>query len=104
MEGGINLIDLILKNQTEIETQSQNTLEAVNGICPEIRDTICTDVLNISTCDFEVVFQEDGAVDTISDFFEAVGDTKEDVFDDLMSARADLVELLQIADNMNDFR
>ena len=98
VQGAIELIDSVLGNQAESESNVETILTEVNSICPAVRDPLCTDIYNASTCNFTGVF--DGEV--LSDFVAFWADAKSVAYDELEQSRSDLEELLTVVNDMNN--
>jgi uncharacterized membrane protein len=56
MEGGGVLLDQMIEGLYNLQGQARALLEVVNGICPSVRETICTNLLDSTTCDGSGIF------------------------------------------------
>jgi hypothetical protein len=97
VQGGIRLIDIIIDNQVEVERNVEALLTELNSICPSVRDPLCTDISDVSTCNFDGVFEGDA----VSDFVAFWADAKSVSYDELEKSRSDLEELLTVIEDLN---
>lgn len=97
LEDGIALIDSILITQNTTAVETEQVLDAMNGMCTQVRDKICTDIVNIDTCDFDGILENSTALRT---FVAALSDTKVLIFEELVKSREDLVDLQGVAKDM----
>jgi hypothetical protein len=97
VQGAIGLIDIILDNQVEVESTLKTLLTEVNSICPAVRDPLCTDISDASTCNFDGVFEGD----VLSDFVAFWADVKSVTYNELDKSRSDLEDLLIVIEDLN---
>ncbi len=95
------LIDGVLASQEQLVIETKEAWEAINGICPQVRDPICTEITNVDSCNFEGILESNEDVVTFLNF---VADTRSLVFDQLNRSRKDLLESIEFANNIGDIR
>jgi hypothetical protein len=99
LQEGIDLIDTILEEQNLSSTEMEAVLNAVNSICPEVRDPLCTNITDPATCNLDGIFDGEAVLNFITFFATA----RSLVYEELYQCRADLVDLLVVAGEMEDF-
>ncbi|OEU06366.1 hypothetical protein FRACYDRAFT_254810 [Fragilariopsis cylindrus CCMP1102] len=62
------IVDKVIQQNTLLSTQVYSLLEDINGICPLVRDPLCDDVYDISTCDVSSFLG-----DELNDILQTVG-------------------------------
>lgn len=96
----IELIDRVTEQNTATGAVVENLLEDLNDICPLQRpDGICVDLDDVSTCSFDGIFETDIIETAIRHFKDA---DKSIYFQELVSARRDLVDFLVVTADLND--
>jgi hypothetical protein len=96
----IKLIDRVAEQNSATAVAVDNLLEGINDICPLLRpEGLCLDLDDVSTCDFEGIFETDIIETTIRHFREA---DKSIYFQELLGARKDLEEFLVLTADLND--
>ena len=103
MRDGIALIDGILETQSDVVNKTQTLLEGMNGICPDVRDPICTIVSDSDSCNFDGIVEEDEQ-DDLRGFLQSVAELKLGLMEDLLDSRSDIEDLLKVADDYDDLR
>jgi hypothetical protein len=98
-QGGINLIDLIDEQNAATSIAVEGLLSDANRMCPNVRDPICTDLSNPSTCNFEGVFDTDVLQITLEHF---AGAERNVYYQEIVKARDDLEELLVVVEDLDD--
>ncbi len=101
MKEGVILIDNVISSQDQLVIETKDAWEAINGICPQIREPICTEINDVNSCNFE------GILETSEDmmmFLNFVADTRSLVFDELDKSRNDLLESIEFANSIGDIR
>jgi hypothetical protein len=98
-QGGIDLIDLIDEQNAATSIAVEGLLEDANHICPSVRDPLCTDLSNPSTCNFEGVFDTDVLQITLEHF---AGAERNVYYQEIFKARDDLEDLLLVAADLDD--
>jgi hypothetical protein len=98
-EGGINIIDDVLIQNEQAGVLVEDLLENINGICPTVRDPLCADLDDISTCNFEGIFDTD-TVQAVVEHFR--GNERSVVYTELNRARGDLEDFLKVANDIDD--
>lgn len=58
-EGGINIIETVIEQNKEGSDVVQRFLDVTNSFCPTVRNPICTDTNNFTTCDFTGIFDNE---------------------------------------------
>jgi hypothetical protein len=97
LQGGIDLIDSVLSQVPESQSNLETILDGINHICPAVRDPLCTDIHVPSTCNFdEDVF--DGQI--LSDFVVYFSTAKSLAYDELVQTRIDFVDMIQVAEDL----
>lgn len=97
-EEAIQLIDEVVALNQETEKAIHSLLIDINGICPSQRPNgICTNLNNLSTCDFSGISNNDVVVNTIRNFQDPSNNV---YFKQLPSARKDLEDYLSLARGM----
>jgi hypothetical protein len=99
LQGGIDLIDTILEKQTLSSTEMDAVLNAVNSICPEVRDPLCTNITDPITCNLD----GDDVGEVVLNFITFFATARSLVYEELFQCRADLVDMLVVADEMEDY-
>jgi hypothetical protein len=99
LQGGIDLIDTILEEQTPPSTEIEAVLNAVDSICPEDLDPLCTNITDPITCNLDGVDVGEVVLNFITFFATA----RSLVYEELFQSRADLVDMLVVADELEDF-
>jgi hypothetical protein len=99
VSSGIELIDTVISNQRLAVLETEDVLGFVNGICPEIRDPICTNTTDPTSCNFDGIADNGQA---IFDFLGIVVNANSLVYEELLKSRDDLVDLLESSNNMGD--
>jgi hypothetical protein len=99
-KGGIDIITNLLNENEAISSELDGFLADTNRICPTVRDPICTDLSDVSTCNFEGIF-DSTILQTLLEHF-ATSERSVAYDTELVKARNDLEDLLVVADNIDD--
>lgn len=96
----IKLIDKVTQQNSATAKAVDSLLEDLNGICPQQRPNgLCTDLNDVSTCEFGDLFDNDIIETTIRHFKEA---DKSIYFQQLADVRGDLQNFLGVTADLND--
>ena len=101
MEEGVDLIDGILYAEAQLDNETTAVWDAINGICPEILQPICTNISNVATCNFDAIMANDTAV---VDFLVLLDATRTDIYHELNKSRSDLLDSIAFANSISDIR
>jgi hypothetical protein len=98
-QGGIDIIDRVLVQNEDTGVLVETLLENINGICPNVRETLCVDLDDISTCNFEGILDTETVQAVVGHFR---GSDRSAVYTDLVQARRDLEGLLVVAEDLDE--
>lgn len=101
MEEGVSLINNVLYTESQLENQTQAALDAINGICPEVLQPICTNITDVQTCNFEVILNN---YTDIANFVALLAATKADMYKQLNRSKYDLLDSIAFANSISDIR
>ena len=101
MKEGVVLIDSVMYSQDQLVNATTNAWNAINGMCPEVRDTICTNISDAASCNFQGVLDNP---DGMTDFLGFAANTGSFVMDQLNQSRNDLLESIDFANSIGDIR
>ena len=96
-----DIFDLIIAENEDISKKMYGMLEEVNGMCPLVRDPLCDDITNITTCDISSVLGND-----LNEVFKSAGghfvDGEEsEYFREIVNAKNGLEEVQEVSRNID---
>jgi hypothetical protein len=94
----IELVDSFLETTTIAQYETTNLLQATNGFCPNVRESLCEDISNATNCNFQGIPYA-SEIEKVVDYFDGV---KGLVFEDVVKFRADLVTMAEAADGVDE--
>jgi hypothetical protein len=96
----IKLIDRVAEQNSATAVAVDSLLEGINDMCPLQRpEGLCRDLDDVSTCDFDGIFESDIVETTIRHFKEA---DKSIYFQELLAGRQNLEDFLVLTADLND--
>ena len=102
---GIEIIDLALSQNEETGIVVERLLEDLNGICPNVRDPLCTDLNDLTTCNFDGIFDTQTLENVVSHFRgggTGEGSDQSQLYADLAKVRNDLEGFLTITAQIDE--
>jgi hypothetical protein len=94
----IFMVDAFLETAEKARDDTVVLLEATNGFCPDVREELCTNVLNATNCNFTGIPYA-LELENLVDYFDGV---KGLAFEEVVKFRADLVTMKDAADEMDN--
>lgn len=101
MNEGVVLIDSVIYSQDRLVIDTKNAWDAINRICPQVREPICTNITDAGSCNFAGIIEN---TEGLSEFLGFVANTRALVMDQLNQSRNDLLESIEFANNIGDIR
>jgi hypothetical protein len=93
----INIIDRFDERRLAAEFDMTKLLKATNTFCPDVREQLCTDILNNEGCDLNGI-PYPVAIRSIITYFDGIRGLG---FDEVIKFRADLIDIQDFADDMD---
>lgn len=90
-QDAIDLIDRSVEESERGSAEVERFLETTNSLCPNVRDPICADVSDFSTCNFDGIFEENSLLEQTLQHFS--GGQRSIVYEEAVNARDDLETL-----------
>jgi hypothetical protein len=94
----IVLVDSFLETTTEALDDTMDFLQATNGYCPNVRESLCEDIFNATNCNFQGIPYA-LEIEKVVGYFDGVRGL---VFDEVVKFRADLVTMTEAVDEMDE--
>jgi len=91
-------LDGVIEQNDATGQEVDSLLEEINGICPNIRDPICTDLSDVSTCNFEGIFDGEVLTNTLEHFSEG---ERSVYYQESRKAKEDLETFLQVTNDID---
>lgn len=96
----LSLIDRSIEQNTATGEAVDGLLADINNICPTLRPNgICTDLDDLTTCDFDGIFDSDIVQSTLQHFSDAQDGI---YYEELVGARSDLEQFLVLTASIED--
>lgn len=101
MEEGVSLIDSVLYTDQQLTNDTMEAWDAINGICPEILQPLCTNISDVATCNFDAVLEN---YTDVVDFLALLATTQDEIYHQLNHSKNDLLSAIAFASSIADIR